>query len=126
MAKSDPRLLKFIIEARKEGFSDSEIKTPLLEKGWQEDIIDKAFSHIIEKTEKRKTLTINLPISVINIVEKRANKNILSLEEQIEDIVRRSAVNAKNKKFPSPEKIDDLLVSIFSRRKRKTIDNSDD
>ena len=120
MAKSDSKLLRFIIEARKKGFSDSEIKTPLLEKGWQEDVVDDAFNHIIEKIEKRKTLTITLPVSVIDIVEKRAKKNILSLEEQIEDIIRRSAVNAKNKKFLSPEKIDDLLVSIFSRRKRKT------
>ena len=120
MAKIDPKLLKFVIEARKKGFSDSEIKTPLLEKGWQEDIIDDAFNYIVEKIEKRKTLTITLPISVINIVKKRAKKNILSLEEQIEDIIRRSAVNALNKKLPSPEKIDDLLVSIFSRRKRKS------
>lgn len=52
---------------------------------------------------------------VYSILDKRAKKNLLSLQEQIEDILRRSCVNIKtNRKEP---KIDDLFVSIFSRRK---------
>ncbi len=114
----DAKLIKFIIEARKRGFSDKEIKTPLLEKGWLEKDIEKGFSSL--KEENIIPIEIDLPESIVKIVQKRAKKNLLSLEEQIIDIIRRSAVNAKNKKLPSAEKIDDLLVSIFSRRKRKS------
>jgi|SRR3989344_5903243 len=114
----DPDLIKYIVEARKRGFSDNEIKAPLYEKGWLKKDVEKAFNSL--KEENRVNVEITLPESIVKIIEKRAKKNMLSLEEQIEDIVRRSAVNAKNKRFPAPEKIDDLLISIFSRRKRKT------
>ena len=114
----DPDLIKYIVEARKRGFSDIKIKAPLYEKGWLEKDVEKAFNSL--KVENRINVEITLPESIVKIVEKRAKKNMLSLEEQIEDIVRRSAVNALNKKVVGPEKIDDLLVSIFSRRKRKT------
>ncbi len=114
----DPDLIKYIVEARKRGFSNPEIKAPLFEKGWLEKDVDKAFNSL--KEENKINVEIALPESIVKIVEKRAKKNMLSLKEQIEDIVRRSAVNAKLKKVIGPEKIDDLLVSIFSRRKRKT------
>ena len=114
----DKKLIKFIVEARKRGFSDREIKTPLVEKGWLERDIDKAFESL-NKIERKIRIEISLQESVLKIIEKRAKKNLLSFEEQIEDIIRRSAVNVKFKKFPGPEKIDDLLVSIFSRRRRR-------
>ena len=113
----DPDLIKYIIEARKRGFSDNDIKTPLYEKGWLKEDVEKAFNSL--KKENRINIEITLPENIVKIVEKRAKKNMLSLEEQIEDIVRRSAVNALNKKAVGPENIDDLLISIFSRRKRK-------
>ena len=51
------------------------------------------------------------------IIEKRAKKNLMSLREQVEDIVRRSAVNYKAISDPS-QKIDDKLVEVFSRHKK--------
>ena len=67
-------------------------------------------------------ITIEFDDKVIRKLKKRAEKNLLSIREQIEDIVRRSTVN-----FGSAIrriKIDDRLVGIFSRqrsgRKKKT------
>jgi len=61
-------------------------------------------------------LTINLDDEEVKILEKRAKKNILTLPEQVEDIIRRSCINSK-KTTSRPAKIDDPLVAIFSRQK---------
>ena len=50
------------------------------------------------------------------ILQKRAKKNLMTIREQIEDIVRRSCVNAKNK--TTTTKVDDPLVAAFSRDSR--------
>ena len=52
------------------------------------------------------------------MIEKRAKRNMLTLPEQIEDILRRSCLNQKNKTNLPIDKIDDLIVGIISRRKR--------
>jgi hypothetical protein len=54
---------------------------------------------------------------LLKMIEKRAKKNMLTLPEQIEDTLRRSCISLKKKPLISG-KIDDLLVSIFSRQKR--------
>ncbi len=64
------------------------------------------------------SITINLDDDVRKIISKRANKNLLSLREQIEDILRKSAVRTKNKPGYRGIKIDDRLVAAFSRDKR--------
>ena len=61
-------------------------------------------------------ITIDVDAEVLNKLEKRAKKNFLSIKEQIEDVVRRSAVNYKS--GPKPFKIDDRLVGIFSRENK--------
>jgi hypothetical protein len=63
-------------------------------------------------------VSINLTKEEVKILEKRAKKNIMSLREQIEDIVRRSCVNYKKKPSYKRVKPDDRLVSIFSREMR--------
>jgi len=64
------------------------------------------------------SVTINIDEDVKKIISKRAKKNLMSLREQIEDILRRSAVmTAKSKGYKSI-KIDDKLVYAFSREKR--------
>ena len=60
-------------------------------------------------------ITILLDEQEVKILEKRAKKNLFSLREQIEDIVRRSCANTK--KGTRPLKIDDRLVGIFSRQR---------
>ncbi len=49
-------------------------------------------------------------------LEKRAKKNMLTLPDQIEDILRRSTLNQKLKKSPPEDKLDDKLVGLFSRK----------
>ena len=64
------------------------------------------------------SITINLDEDVRKIISRRAGKNLLSLREQIEDILRKSAVRTKNKPGYRGIKIDDRLVAAFSRDKR--------
>jgi len=127
--KSNPDLIKFIKEARRRGFEDSEIRNPLLKQGWPRNEIESAFNEIKKQTGKRGKskreysgakvqLRINLDKKVYAILDRRARKNLLSAEEQAEDIIRRSAAISL-KRVPKEERLDDLLVSLFSRKRRK-------
>lgn len=62
-------------------------------------------------------ISIDLDEDIKKVLEKRAKTNLFTLREQIEDILRRSAVNQAKKKSPYDPKIDDKLVSLFSRHK---------
>lgn len=63
-------------------------------------------------------ITINLDEEVKKILSKRAKSNLFNLREQIEDILRRSAVSTKNQKNFRKIKVDDRIVAAFSRDKR--------
>ena len=80
-------LVKFIREARARGFDDYEIRTPLLEKGWAEEEVERAFSHLKEKTHYKNQICVYLDSEILGVIEKRARRNMLPLNEQIEDIV---------------------------------------
>ena len=111
-------LVNFIKEARKRGFDDFEIREPLLKKGWSLEEIENAFSKTKPKEEKLKfknKVCIWLDNSLLKLVEKRANKNMMNVHEQIEDILRRSCLNLKSTK--KEEKLDDLFLTFFSRKK---------
>ena len=62
-------------------------------------------------------LTISLDNDEVKILEKRAKKNLLTLTEQVENIIRRSCVMSKSAS-KSRFKIDDKLVGMFSRERR--------
>lgn len=111
------QLIAFITEARKRGFSDGDIRKPLFEQGWSAVDITQAFAAAKNVPRNRNQVCIYLDSAVLHVLEKRAKKNMLSLPEQIEDIVRRSAANSR-KGAPKPEKLDDLLVTVFSRKKK--------
>ena len=111
------KLVKFIKEARKRGFDDYEIKEPLLKQGWPIDEIEKAFSMLKPRYKFKNKICLYIDSDVLKIIEKRAKKNIFTISEQIDDILRRSVINYKGKKG-EPEKLDDMLVSIFSRARR--------
>ena len=64
------------------------------------------------------TLTINIGEDEKKILKKRADKNMLSLNEQAEDIIRRSCVSQKSKTETKDIQCDDKLVGIFSRAKK--------
>ena len=112
-------LVNFIKEARKRGYTDSQIKLPLLKKGWPLNEVESAFASLNVKHEFKNRVCMFLTDEMLNILEKRAEKNMFTLSEQIEDILRRSCINQMKKK-PSSPKIDDTLVSIFSKRKYAT------
>ncbi|GBE20308.1 hypothetical protein BMS3Abin17_01046 [archaeon BMS3Abin17] len=63
-------------------------------------------------------ITINIDDDVSKILKKRAKKNLLTLREQIEDILRKSAVRTKSGTSYRGLKPDDKLVAMFSREKR--------
>lgn len=63
-------------------------------------------------------ITIHLDDDVKKIISKRAKKNLLTLREQIEEILRTSAVRTKESKGYRQIKIEDKLVAVFSREKR--------
>ena len=63
-------------------------------------------------------LTITLDDNEVKILKKRAGKNLFSLKEQIEDIVRRSCATYKGGRKYRTVKVDDRLVEVFSREKR--------
>ncbi|MDP4039070.1 MAG: hypothetical protein Q8P57_00605 [Candidatus Pacearchaeota archaeon] len=62
-------------------------------------------------------ITINLDEDIQKILSGRAKKNLLTLKEQIEDILRISAVRSKTSAKHRTIKPDDLLVEVFSRQK---------
>jgi hypothetical protein len=64
------------------------------------------------------TITISIDEEAKKIITKRGKKNLLTLKEQIEEIVRQSAVRTKSGETSSRSKTDDRLVEIFSRNKR--------
>lgn len=70
-----------------------------------------------------KKITVSLSDDEVKVLNKRAKKNLLSLQEQVENIIRRSCVSYKQGPTYSKVKPDDRLVHIFSRevrgRKRK-------
>jgi len=65
------------------------------------------------------TVSIKLDKDETKVLKKRAKKNLMSLKEQVEDIIRRSCVNSLRNTSTRRIKIDDRLVSVFSREKRR-------
>ena len=63
-----------------------------------------------------KKILITLDDEEEKLLEKRAKANLMTLEAQIQDIIRRSCVNAKQTAAQSKDNIDDELVKIFSRQ----------
>ena len=64
------------------------------------------------------TITISIDEEIKKIIGKRAKRNLLSIKEQIEEIIRQSAIRTKAGISASLVKVDDKLVEIFSRHKK--------
>jgi len=115
------KLVKFIIEARKRGFDDYQIREPLIKKGWPAASVEAAFNIITEKENKkskpRNAFTIYLDEDIVEMIEKRAKKNMMDFNEQVQDILRRSCLSMKNQKKITEEKgLDDKFITLFSRK----------
>ena len=90
------------------------IRKALVNHGWPQKIVNETFQSFNPKQKLAKNqVCIFLSDEILNELEKRAKKNLFNLEEQIEDILRRSC--ARKNKSIKQEKIDDFLVSCFSR-----------
>jgi len=110
------QLVNFISEARKRGFSDMQIRNALLSKGWSISALEKGFSQLNPTFKIKNQVCIFLSNELLTSLEKRAKKNMLTLPEQIEDILRRSSLRRSSAMVQ--EKIDDLLLTCFSRANR--------
>jgi len=109
-------LLNFIVKARKRGYSDLQIKKILLKNNWTRNKIDSAFAFLNPKFKSKNQICIYLNTEILEKLKKRAKKNMFTIPEQIENILRRSCVRSKTS--VRKEKIDDLLVKCFSRSNR--------
>ncbi len=114
---ANPDLIKFILEAQKRGFEDDKIKEALLSNKWPTNEINGAFQALRKPHHFKESLNIWLDTEIIKKLEKRAKRNLLTLPEQVEDILRRSVINQKPSQ--KSEKLDDMLVGLFSRKTRK-------
>ncbi len=113
---SDNQLILFIKEARNKGYGDFEIKQILLKHNWPKKRIERGF-YLLDKSHNIKNqICIFLDKDIIKILEKRAKKNLFNLNEQVEDIIRRSCASYRRKKV-NTDPIDDLLIKVFSRKK---------
>jgi hypothetical protein len=112
---ANKELINFIKEARRRGFDDWQIKEPLLKNNWPINEIEKAFCALKPKYKFKNKVSLFLDSEILKVIDKRAKKNMFTISEQIEDILRRSCLRLSSTK--KEEKLDDLLVSLFSRKK---------
>ncbi len=110
------KLIAFIKEARKRGFDDYNIRKPLLASGWPAGEVESAFISLKPKPEHKHQICFYIDSEVLKKLERRAKRNMFTIEEQVSDIVRRSVANAR--KSAAPEKLDDMFVTLFSRKRR--------
>lgn len=110
------QLEDFITEARKRGFADRQIKEALLNKGWPAEKLDNAFDSLMPKFTSKNQVCLFLSDDLLNILDKRAKKNMQTISEQIEEILRKSCITYKGNKTPISEKLDDNLIGLFSRK----------
>jgi len=113
---SQKTLLNFIINARKKGYSDSDIHKALEKNKWPVKIITKAFKALRSKPKMKNQICVFLSDEILKTLIKRSKKNLFTVSEQIENILRRSCASGSSSY--QKEKLDDSLVGIFSRSKR--------
>lgn len=111
-------LVTFIKEARKQGYDDYQIKEPLMRNGWHMEEIEEAFASLKAHPKFKNKVCIYLDSDVLRLLDKRARRNMFTLTEQIDDILRRSVLNAKKLRRET-EKLDDMLVGLFSRKRKR-------
>ena len=66
----------------------------------------------------KKQVNLRIDTKVYTLIEKRAKKNLFTVDEMIEDIIRRSMISYISGPTKSRFKPDDKLVAVFSREKR--------
>ena len=115
MTKPNKSLVRFIKEARKRGFSDLESRDAMIKHKWPIMEIEKAFLSLQPKFKLKNQVCIFINNDIAEKLQKRAKKNLFTISEQIEDILRRSCATKKRKKLI--DNIDDKLLGMFSRKR---------
>lgn len=108
-------LVDFVKEARRRKYSELEIREAILSKGWPAKEVEKVFAVLEPKKEYKNQVCLFLNDEILGALQKRAKKNLFTLSEQIEDILRRSCMI---KSALKKEKLDDFLLTCFSRQNR--------
>ena len=111
------KLIIFIKEARKKGYDDFQIREPLLKHGWPLNEVESAFNYLKPKYKYKNKVSMFLDSEILKKLQKRADKNLFTLSEQIEDILRRSVLSQRNSISKNPEKLDDKFIAFFSRKR---------
>jgi len=62
------------------------------------------------------SITASLDSEAKKILERRAKKELMTLQELVEDILRRSAINYSGN---SKDKVDDKFLTYFSRKQKR-------
>ncbi len=64
----------------------------------------------------KKKISIEVDSEELSVLEKRAKKNFMTVQELIEDIIRRSSISYKKGTTTREIKVDDPIVAVFSRQ----------
>jgi hypothetical protein len=65
-----------------------------------------------------RAITVSVPASLYKLLEQRAKKGLMDINDLIVDILRRSMLSYR-KRSSTDDKTDDSLVPLFSRKARK-------
>ncbi len=83
-----------------------------------------------DKIGKTTSVTIHLDEDEVTVLKRRAKDNLMTVREQVRDIIRRSCAASKrrylkkDKNKKSKIKIKDDLIKVFSRPKKEKKNNS--
>ena len=65
-----------------------------------------------------KAISISIPADLYRLLEQRAKKSLMDINDLIVDILRRSMLSYK-KTSTTTDKTDDALIALFSRKSKK-------
>ena len=65
----------------------------------------------------KSTITLQLDSEAKKILEKRAKKEFFTIQELVEDIIRRSVISYKGK-TTTTDKVDDKFLTYFSKQNK--------
>ncbi|MBD3247431.1 hypothetical protein GF378_02315 [Candidatus Pacearchaeota archaeon] len=80
-----------------------------------------------DKISKTTSITIHLDEDEVEVLKRRAKSNLMTVREQVRDIIRRSCAASKrrymnkDKNKKSKIKIKDDLIKVFSRPRKSKV-----
>ncbi len=65
------------------------------------------------------SFSVSIDKEILDILERRAKREFMSVDELVSDILRRSVVSYRGPKGVIYDKVDDKFLTYFSRKNRK-------